>query len=505
MVNTIVLGLDGANWDLLNPWLENGDLPNIKSLTESGTAADLQSCLPPTTCPNWRCYSTGKNPGNLGVYWWEKIDTNARTLSTPTSQSFKSANYWDYLGEDGYSTGVLNLPMTYPPLPMENGYLVAGGPGSEQQGYTTPASLESTLEARGYRLRPDSPVTSKSDRAAAADIVDLIDERLQTFQWLLTNWDVDVAHCTVFYINVLQHFFWRDDPTAEAWQVIDRHIGEFRNQFPDATLLLMSDHGCAEIDTMFYANSWLEQEGFLTTTRGATDVFDRVGINKQRISKLADAIGARDFIDALAPERLKHAVPQDDEGAKRDQKLDRIDWANSQAVASGQGLIYVLDGSEETRREIMDRLASLRSNLTGTPIARNVYRREELYDGPYVSDAPAIVFDQTPGVHTSGAIGANPVFEDVGHWSAENVRTGLFLADGPDVVGELDGPISIPDVAPTLLHALESPIPTDMDGEPLRLFDHDLPPTREPIVPDFVDGQSDAAVQNRLEDLGYLQ
>jgi predicted AlkP superfamily phosphohydrolase/phosphomutase len=506
MVQSIVLGLDGANWNLLSPWLDSGDLPNIQSIRKSGTSADLESCLPPVTCPNWRCYSTGKNPGKLGVYWWEKIDIENRTLSTPTSRSFKSANYWDYLADDGISTGVLNLPMTYPPLPMDDGYLVAGGPGSEQNDYTDPVELEAELDGQGYRLHPDSPITSQDDTDVAADIVDLIDERLRTFRSLLDERNADVAHCTVFYINVLQHYFWRGEPTAEAWRIIDDHIGAIREEHPDATLYLMSDHGCAEIDTMFYANSWLENQGFLeTTTSSATSVLERFDINKQRISKLADRIGVRGLVAALAPERIKQTVPEDDEGAKRDQKLDRIDWERSRAVASGQGLIYVLDGREETREQIIEKLSSLRSGISGIPIARNVYRSEEAYEGPYVSEAPTIVFDQTPGVHTSGAIGANPVFEDVSHWSAENVRTGLFLADGPDVIGSAGEEISITDVAPTILHEQGSAIPSDMDGEPLELFNREGSVDREPIVPDFVDQRSGESVQNRLEDLGYLQ
>ena len=506
MVKSIILGLDGANWDLLSPWLESGKLPNIQSLRDHGTTADLESCLPPVTCPNWRCYSTGKNPGKLGVYWWEKIDTKNRTLSTPTSKSFKSTNYWDYLAADDISTGVFNLPMTYPPLSMDNGYLVAGGPGSQQDGYTDPPELEADLEAQEYQLHPDSPITSKDDYDVATDIVDLIDERLSTFRSLLDKRDVDVAHCTVFYINVLQHYFWRGEPTAEAWQVIDEHIGAIREAYPKATLYLMSDHGCAEIDTMFYANSWLEQEGFLTTsTSGTTSVLERFNINKKRISKIADRVGIREIVTAAAPEGIKQAVPEDDEGAKRDQKLDRVDWDQSRAIASGQGLIYVLDGREETREQIIDRLCDIQSDISGIPIARNVYRREEIYDGSYVSDAPLIVFDQTPGIHTSGAIGANPVFEDVSHWSAENVRTGLFLADGPDVTMSAGERISITDVAATILHEHGSAIPSDIDGEPLDLFDWEQPETREPIIPDFVDQQSGESVQNRLEDLGYLQ
>jgi predicted AlkP superfamily phosphohydrolase/phosphomutase len=127
---------------------------------------------------------------------------------------------------------------------MEEGYLVACGPGSEQSSHTTPPRLGEDLDARGYRVHPDLTVTSQSDEDAAADVVELIDERLATFRELLEERPVDVAHCTVFYINVLQHFFWRAEPTARAWKRIDDHIGQIRETYSDATLLLLSDHGC---------------------------------------------------------------------------------------------------------------------------------------------------------------------------------------------------------------------------------------------------------------------
>jgi predicted AlkP superfamily phosphohydrolase/phosphomutase len=111
----------------------------------------------------------------------------------------------------------------------------------------------------------------------------------------------------------------------------------------------------------------------------------------------------------------------------------------------------------------------------GTQVARSVQRRDAVYDGPYVDQAPHIVFDQTPGIHTSGAIGANPVFDDVSQWAAENVRTGLFLADGPRVNGEAPTEISLTDIAPKILQSVGSPIPVDMDRTPLELFDGDTP------------------------------
>lgn len=500
MTETIVLGLDGANWDLLDPWLASGELPNIAALREDGVWSDMESCLPPVTCPNWRCYSTGKNPGKLGVYWWEKIDTDARTLSTPTSRSFKSSNYWDYLNEAGESVGVMNLPMTYPPFEVD-GWMVAGGPGSEQEDYTYPDSLEDELEARDYRLHPEVPVTSNEDRDAAAGLVDLIDQRFETFRLLLDDRPVDVAHLTVFYINVLQHFFWRDDVTKRAWTVIDEHIGEIREEYPDATLYLMSDHGCTDIDTVFYANSWLEREGYLATETDASDTFSKFGINKKRVSSLAHRLGVHGLVTSLTPEFVKNSVPEDEEGFKREQKLEKVDWERSAAVASGQGLVYVIDDSR--RAELVSDLEALERD--GRPVASEVYTREEAYEGPYVDEAPDVVFDQRDGVHTSGAIGDNPVFADAGSWKAENVRTGLFLAAGRDVEGDsLPETISITDIAPTILHRRGVAVPSDMDGRPQLPGDREIE-RREPIPFDAIDSRATDEVAERLEDLGYLE
>ncbi|MBX0285478.1 alkaline phosphatase family protein [Haloarcula salinisoli] len=504
MTETIVLGLDGANWALLEPWLDDGRLPNIQALKEEGVWTDMHSCFPPVTCPNWRCYSTGKNPGKLGVFWWETIDTDRRTLTTPDSRSFKSANYWDYLNENGQTAGIMNLPMTYPPFEVDE-YMIAGGPGSEQDAYTHPPELGERLDTDGYRLHPESPVTGKEDREEADGLVELIEQRLETFREQLEAEDVDVAHCTVFYINVLQHFFWRGEPTRRAWEVIDEQIGAIRDDHPDATLLLMSDHGCKDVDTVFYVNSWLESEGYLVTKTETADVFDRYGVNKKRLSKLAHNLGIHSLVTRLAPDRLTEQIPEDEEGFKREQKLEKVDWEQSSAVASGQGLVYVIDDDPDTVKRLIDDLAAL-ENDAGEPIARQVMRREEAYEGPYVEDAPEIVFDQRPGVHASGAIGSNPIFSDVGHWEAENVRTGLFLADGPDVdATDLDGPISITDVAPTVLHSVDCSVPTDMDGEPLPLFDDRDVATCDPLPFEAATDAAREDVQDRLEDLGYLE
>ena len=77
-MKAIVIGLDGASFELIEPWMEEGVLPNIKKVIAEGVYGDMRSCLPPVTAPNWKCYSTEKNPGKLGIFWWENMSVPSK-------------------------------------------------------------------------------------------------------------------------------------------------------------------------------------------------------------------------------------------------------------------------------------------------------------------------------------------------------------------------------------------------------------------------------------------
>ena len=62
----VVIGLDGATWDLLRPRMDEGSLPNLKRLADEGATGDLRSIYPPETPAAWPSFMTGKNPGKHG-------------------------------------------------------------------------------------------------------------------------------------------------------------------------------------------------------------------------------------------------------------------------------------------------------------------------------------------------------------------------------------------------------------------------------------------------------
>jgi len=514
VTKTVVIGLDGGNWPLVEDWIDEGWLPNLAALRERGAWGISESHLPPVTCPNWKCYAAGKNPGQLGVYWWERIDTDNRSMHLPDSTDFESPELWDYLNDADQSAGVINLPMTYPPREIDE-FLIAGGPRSREKNYTKPDELESEIEERfDYRVHPENVLTSNEDADEEVEMVyDLLRTRLQTARTLLEERDLDFLHVTLFHLNVLQHYFWDGEQTRRAWEIIDEELEPFVEG--DYNLVIMSDHGCTEIDTVFYVNRWLEDQGYLKTETSFTSHLYDVGITQERIANIIRWIGLEKYIRPLVPRQIIERFPSD-EGVVREEKLSMVDWENTRAIGSGQGLLYVVAEDEQEREEILSSLEedlAAATGLTGEPIADKISRREALYSGEQVDLAPDLIFDQHPGVHTSEAMGQESAMAEPEKWRGENVPDGMVLFTGEGIEPQQLDRIRISDIAPTILHWLDLAVPADMDGTPVQeAFDPEGDPgsrdpeTRPPLSESDDDeaNELDDEVQERLEDIGYL-
>lgn len=515
MSKTIVIGLDGGNWPLIDQWLEEGRLQNLATLRQSGAWGVSNSHLPPVTCPNWKCYASGKNPGKLGVYWWERIDTDRQKMHLPDSTDFQSPELWDYLNDAGFSAGVVNLPMTYPPREVDD-FMIAGGPRSREKNYTKPDALETELEDRfEYRVHPEHVLTSNEDATETVEMIyDLLRTRLRTAHTLAEERDVDFLHVTLFHLNVLQHYFWNGPETRRAWEIIDEELTPFVEN--DYNLVLMSDHGCTEIHTVFYVNRWLEQQGYLSTESSLTSRLYDIGITQERLAGLIRTVGLEKYIRPLIPRQIIERFPTD-EGVVREEKLSMVDWENTTAIGSGQGLIYVVADTEAEREAVLSSLEAdlaAATGLTGEPIAREIFRRNELYEGEHVDRAPDLIFDQQPGVHTGEAMGQDEAMAEPVDWRGENVPGGMVLFAGEGIAPHQIDPIQISDIAPTILHWLGLDVPSDMDGTPvLDVFAADSEAssrsvvTRSPLpmLGDDARPGLDDDVEQRLEEIGYLE
>jgi predicted AlkP superfamily phosphohydrolase/phosphomutase len=152
---------------------------------------------------------------------------------------------------------------------------------------------------------------------------------------------------------------------------------------------------------------------------------------------------------------------------------------------------------------------------------KEVYRREELFTGPYLGRIPDLLihFDTSVLVRTelaSAVWGESPV-SDLKELSGDHDLNGMFVAAGPDIRGGgLLANSSLLDVAPTMLCALGQSIPENMDGRVLEdifapSFLLAYPPRRdrsrkmvERTGENVFSIEEDAAVRERLQALGYL-
>ncbi|WP_273836838.1 alkaline phosphatase family protein [Halococcus sp. PRR34] len=514
MTRTFVVGLDGASWRLLDPWIEAGELPNLADIRSESAWAESRSCLPPVTFPNWKCYSSGKDPGSFGVFWFERVDLANDTIVTVDRQDFQTAELWDYLNDAGHSTGVVNMPTMYPPRDLD-GYLVCGGPSTVEgeyrsisSGYTSPTDLAEDIENRfDYQVHPDPLLSSNKERGEEVEaILSVLEQRFEVALHLFEEQNLDFMHVTLFYLNVLHHFFWDDKPTLRAWRLVDEWLGKLV-ELDNTNLVLVSDHGSAPTTTEFYINEWLAANGYQARRRTVEDILRTIGLDRETALDLAKRAGVVDLLARTVPERFQQMVPQQ-AGAKRGRKLDAIDLSQTKAVASSQGPIYLnpVFDVEEIRENLIADLRTVTDDEGA--LFTSVHRGKDIYTDPYVADGPDIVIDQRPGVHVNDGIGGGTIQTEPDRWAAENTPHGIFVAIGPDFnsSGEIE-PINILDIAPTLLASNGVDIPTDMHGDVLPILTAEpAMGTREPIVVnDDRTGVGSDRVVDRLEQLGYME
>jgi predicted AlkP superfamily phosphohydrolase/phosphomutase len=561
MQRVFLLGLDGATFDLLIPWMEAGHLPNLKRLTREGVWGELTSTRPPTTAPAWVSCVTGVNPGQHGVFDFREsplLDPGRPLIS---SRSVRAPTLWQILSHHGREVGLLNVPVTYPPDQV-NGFVVGGmmSPGP-QSGYAYPSELGAELNARGYVIDVE---IQKYDVEAEADAVRFLNDvsaamekRAEAlFQLMDTRpWQFLMA---VFVAgDRVQHLFWKTMADAEStfydapqasrlrarilaiYQALDEMVGEVMARV-DADgrtdLFVVSDHGFGSTKAWINANRWLQKEGWLRVKPAShlrkRFFYEAMKLNDSRLVK------------ALLPESLGRSVRGWVRSGRSVFKTDLdqcIDWTRTQAFFASipaQGIfIHVkrdvqgspADGSTGTvepgaeadalRRQIRERLLALSDPRTGERIVDQVWFREQVYQGPHTHLAPDVLFvARDYGYLGRELLGTRGVIETSMNWANGFHRmNGILMAYGPRVQSgvQVEGATMV-DVAPTVLYDLDMAVPTNMDGRVLTgvleasyVAGHTL--RHEPPLGEanrghgsYSEGEQ-AEVTGRLAALGYIE
>src|SRR6476646_3550549 len=100
-MNVFVLGLDGATWQVLEPLIQDGLMPNLASLRKRGSWGDLRSVFPPLSPVAWTGVITGKNSGKHGIFEFVEHAHNPLEGRVNSSRQIQSQVLWEIIQQAG--------------------------------------------------------------------------------------------------------------------------------------------------------------------------------------------------------------------------------------------------------------------------------------------------------------------------------------------------------------------------------------------------------------------
>jgi len=555
----LVIGLDGATFRLIRPMVAAGALPHLGRLLREGAHGVLRSTIQPSSEQAWSTFMTGVQNGKHGVFGFVQRKPESYEYQYTNARSQRARTIWRILSERGRRIISINMPMTYPPEPV-NGVLVGGllSPSVHSR-FTYPDGIYDELKRAigGYIIDVDIETGNLGDAGEArllAAIAQMTRYRIDAAKYLGRTRPWDLLSIVFGSADRASHKFWKYMDLARLasaqdgkagvvpsiYRQLDAAVGELLEAFADeqTLVLVVSDHGFGPLKKAFFLNQWLVQQGYMAwQAPGRQTLGTRVRNGFNRV--LRRAVHWLDQPWLATAKRAAFALWPDLKGKLHSSMAyAQVDWARTRAYGSGtMGNIYlnvrgrepagvVAPGAEyETlRSEIIAGLRELRDPETDKPVFEAVYRREEIYHGPYLALAPDIVGLLDPTYHIAavdwrpagGAVIA-PLGDEllfVGDLTGQHDMDGILIAYGPGVRrgAEVAG-AGIVDMAPTILAALGEPIPDDMDGRVVNaLFERPLSAgvtSAGPAQPaqEAGDGYSEEEAEEvaaRLRGLGYV-
>lgn len=503
----IIIGLDGGTYKFIDPLVKKGKLPNIANLIEQGTRADLRSTIPPLTPAAWVSFMTGKNPGKHGFFDFVKYNIKLHDHSfTPRPQdSAKDTNdnnellnssyyagqtIFDILGRAGYKIASILMPLTFPPWPV-NGYMVSGFPGPD---FNNPSTYPEEWKKEIGPIFDRSAIAFNNEARLIEECKKLVEKATDITLDRLDKGDCDILAVVYSSIDFAEHHLWKytiDDKSpykeaiSEIYAQVDRAIGRIISKADKNTsFVILSDHGfCACPQKYFNLNSWLSSEGYLTANKRG--VLTRIGdyfLDYFRHKKV-DLRAYTKKILAKAPSSVQQKA------SNAYYKSSRINWAKTKAFRfkmgpcegitinlidrQSNGIVFSGKQYDTLRDEIIERLKNLIDPATGINIVREIYKREDLYNGRFVEDIPDIVLvldsGYMGGLEIDGSIVQPVSKESRDLLSGVHDMDGILIFNGPKYKEKSDiGTTNMVDITPTILFDLGLPISEDMDGKVLQ-------------------------------------
>ncbi len=532
---TLLLGLDGATFTILDPLMKNGTMPFLKSLVDHGVRAQLLSTANPLTPPAWISMITGRNPGNHGVFDFIWADQHKADpyFTLYNFRDIRCETIWSMVSRQNGRAGSLNFTMMSPP-PAINGYIIPGLVSwKHMRRNVFPRELYEELKVQPFfnvkELAWDFELEKKAEQGIHKDeyqnwVRFHIRRERQWFDvmtFLMKNHPCDLTAILFDGSDKIFHMGWRFlDPASpvnefDAWELEIRELClDFFRALDDflrgiveladlkARIFLASDHGFGPSWFAFRVNAWLCEQGYLSWK----NLENLTGNEQEKAKKVVD----------------KHFV--------------LLDWEKTTAYARSvtSNGIYIRKAGrpgensvpaeeyDAFRRKLSEKLLAIREPLSDKPIIKKIMTREEAYPGTHNDQAP----DLTLVMEDYGFISILnkfPIIARRPEIAGTHYPEGIFLAHGPGIrQNECLKDLSIMDVTPILLYSLGLDIPSNLEGRlPTEIFTKDFvadhpPRIGEPtLVPDTflpeekqqqtTEGDDEQLIFEQMRALGYIE
>lgn len=516
---TFVLGLDGVPWELLGSWVDDGELPNFRELTETGASGPLRSTTPPTTPLAWPSIATGVRPDKHGIYAFRRL-TEAHTTEMNTSRAVEQPTLWDVLSP----SVVANVPMTFPAGEMDGTMVTGMMTSSMDEGFTHPPELADRIEAEipAYEIGLDWNEYDGWDEQFSADFSEMLAARRRLMRLLMGTEEWRLFFFVYTAPDRLQHLVWEEDVLLEHYRELDDVLGEVLSFVADsgANLFVVSDHGFGPVSRLVHVNTALQRHGYLARKEadGSRKLFESVGITKERVRQGLQAVNAEQFVHSVLPDAVVDtaagAIPGDD-------VLYDVEFSETAAFMSDCGNVYVNDAERfasgavdpDDRQRVKDEVNTLLESLTDDETGEallDVYDGDELF--PTDPGSPDLVLESAEGYALDKTL-TDEVVTDSGATAGDHGPEGILYAKGPNVEeGCRISGATVYDVAPTVLQSQLRAIPEHADGRVLDVFAPGSPPEQtETTFADYRSSRTSARsgdefddVEERLRGLGYI-
>jgi len=266
----------------------------------------------------------------------------------------------------------------------------------------------------------------------------------------------------------------------------------------DATVFVASDHGFGPQVRTLFVNAWLRETGRLAWRDGEAPASP--GASTLGLNQLARHVYQMDWTRtrAFAPLPSGNGI-----------HIVRADATHPHGVSAAE--------YNRFRDDLAEELLEIRDPETGDAIVKRVWTREELFVGPLLELAPDLTLELTDGGLIS-ILDSPQVVRRRPQPTGTHRPDGVFAMAGPGVAqGVRLRPLSILDVAPLMLHALDLPIPSNLEGQfasqalepavlaarPPRYAENEVVDAPE-VAPGMLDEEAEVEILKRLQELGYV-